>query len=197
MIQAKIEYSKNGPNDEFYTPDVAIEMILPFIPKSVSRIWECTAIDESRIVKILRENGYTVIATHKKEGFDFLNFEPSDYDLNVTNPPFSLKDKFLKRAFALGKPFMFLLPLTTLEGKERSGMFQKNQIQLLIPDERFNFKTGKNSGAWFQTSWFTYGLGFEHELNFIPISSTGTPRISRSEKFTSIYDLYNEIYKAA
>lgn len=76
----------------------------------------------------------------------------------ITNPPYSKKDQFLKRTFELNKPFMFLLPLTALEGIERGEMFDKNVIQLLIPNKRFNFKPEKQSGAWFQTSWFVMGV---------------------------------------
>jgi hypothetical protein len=88
----------------------------------------------------------------------------------ITNPPYSLKNKFLKRAFELDKPFAFLLPLTTLEGIERGKMFNENKIQLLIPNKRFNFKPEKNSGAWFQTSWFTYKLNLERDLNFVALN---------------------------
>ena len=168
MIKAKIEYSKNGPNDEFYTPQIAVEMILPFIPKNITRIWECTAIKESEIARVLRENGYSVITTHIKDGYDYLKFEPVDYDMTITNPPFSLKDKFLQRAFDLKKPFMFLLPTTALEGLKRGKMFRENRIQLLVPDRRFNFSEKKN-GVWFHTSWFTYGLNLPNDLNFIKL----------------------------
>lgn len=170
MIKAKIEHSKNGPNDEFYTPTIAVEMILPYIPKHVIRIWECTAVKESKIVMVLRENGFTVVSTHINDGYDFLSFEPADYDIIITNPPFSLKDKFLERAFRLKKPFMFLLPITTLEGVNRGKMFSEHKIQLLIPDRRFSF-TDKKNGAWFQTSWFTCGLGLNSDLIFIPIQN--------------------------
>ena len=143
MINAKIAYSKLPPNDEFYTPSIAVEMILPYIPYHVSRIWECTAIKESKIVQVLRDAGYSVISTHIDNGFDFLKHEPADYDLIVTNPPYSIKEDFLLRAFALKKPFMFLFPITTLEGVKRHKMFRENGIQLLIPDMRFNFSPEK------------------------------------------------------
>ena len=87
----------------------------------------------------------------------------------ITNPPYSLKDKFLQRAFKLDKPFMFLLPITTLEGVKRGDLFNNNKIQLLIPNKRFNFIPNKKSGAWFQTSWFSYKLNLENDLNFISI----------------------------
>ena len=44
MMQNKIDYIKRGAFDELYTPREAVESILPFIPKNVKTIWECTAI---------------------------------------------------------------------------------------------------------------------------------------------------------
>lgn len=170
LVKAKIDYIKRGPNDELYTPPEAVEMILPFISKNIKTIWECTAIDESQITKILKEKGYNVISSHIKDGQDFFNYIPDEnYDMIITNPPYSLKTKFLHRAYDIGKPFMFLLPLTALEGKDRVNLFSKYGIQLIIPSKRFNFITNKKSGAWFQTSWFTYGLNLEHELNFVNV----------------------------
>lgn len=169
LLEAKKEYSKRGAFDELYTPEIAVQMIIPFIPKHIKIIWECTAHDDSAIVKVLKNYGYNVISTHIKDGYSFFNYVPKEYDMTITNPPYSLKDDFLSRGFQLRKPFMFLLPLTTLEGAKRSKMFRENKIQLIIPDKRFNFKPEKNSGAWFQTSWFTYGLNLENDLNFIKI----------------------------
>jgi len=168
LLEQKKEFIKRGSFDELYTPPEAVEMLLPFLPKDIT-IWECTAIKDSQIVKVLETNGFNVITSHIDDGLDFFKYEPDNYDIIITNPPYSLKTKFLKRAFELKKPFMFLLPLTTLEGKDRGAMFKKHNIQLLIPDKRFNFKPDKNSSAWFQTSWFTYGLGLNFDLNFIKI----------------------------
>jgi hypothetical protein len=196
IIQAKPEYSKNGPNDEYYTPAAAVELILPFIPKSVKTIWECTAVKESQIVEVLRHNGYNVIPTHINEGFDYFRYEPEDYDIIITNPPYSCKDQFLQRAFNLGKPFMFLLPITTLEGFKRNKMFRDNRIQLIIPDRRFSFNSG-GSGAWFQTSWFTSGLNLKNDLNFIPSTDKEKSIIQRLNKFKFDSDFINGYEQAA
>lgn len=197
IVKAKIDYSKNGPNDEYYTPNDAVEMIIPFIPKHVRTIWECTAIKESRIVKVLRSYGYEVITSHIDGGKDFLTYEPvEDYDIIVTNPPYSLKDKFLQRAFELEKPFMFLLPITSLEGVVRGKMFRENRIQLLIPDRRFSF-TSKKHGAWFQTSWFTHGLVLKNDLNFISLTGGENNPFQRSDTGNSVINLNNKLRKAA
>ena len=197
LLEAKKEFSKRGTFDDLYTPDEAVEMIIPFIPKHVKTIWECTAIKESRIVNVLRTHGYQVIASHIDAGLDFFLYEPDDYDLIITNPPYSIKDKFLKRAFDLKKPFMFLLPITTLEGEKRGKMFKGKSIQLLIPDKRFNFKPEKNSSTWFQTTWFTYGLGLKTDLNFVQMKGVEIPSKRSQEKATSILDFYIEFRQAA
>jgi hypothetical protein len=196
ILKAKVDYSINGPNDEYYTPTEAVEMIIPYIPKHVRTIWECTAIKESRIVEVLRSHGYEVIPSHIDDGKDFLTYEPDNYDMNITNPPYSLKDNFLKRAFELKKPFMFLLPITTLEGLKRGKMFKEYQIQLLIPNRRFSF-TSKKNGAWFQTSWFTHGLGLKNDLNFVSLNSRGHSPTQGICKVPPVIGLNNEFRQAA
>ena len=49
LLEQKKDFSKRGAFDELYTPNEAVEMILPYIPKEVKTIWECTAIKESRL----------------------------------------------------------------------------------------------------------------------------------------------------
>ena len=171
LLEQKKDFIKRGTFDELYTPIEAVEMILPYIPNGVKNIWECTAIKESKIVKVLKDSGYNVITSHIEDGQDFFKYEPDEYDMIITNPPYSQKDKFLKRAYDFKKPFMFLLPLTTLEGIQRGKMFNENGIQVLIPSKRFNFKPEKNSSAWFQTSWFCFGCNLKNDLNFISLKS--------------------------
>lgn len=72
----------------------------------------------------------------------------------ITNPPYSLKDEFIKKCYEYGKPFCLLLPLTSLEGIKRGEMFRKNGIELVVLDKRIDFNgKGKN---WYNTSWFCY-----------------------------------------
>ena len=158
MKKAMIDYMKNEKNDELYTPDYAIKPLLKYLPKN-KIIWECTDFGNSNITKVLRENGYKVISTHKKD-FDFLidnaNFE---FDIIITNPPYSLKDEFLRKCYEYKKPFCLLLPITSLEGIERGKMFRENDIQLLVLDRRCNFiyNNAKKSN-WFNTSWFCWNI---------------------------------------
>ena len=112
----------NKAND-FQTPPTAVKPLLPYL-KTGWTIWEC-ANGNGNITHFLKSQGYGVIATDIKDGTDFLiSNASSGYDCIVTNPPYSLKDEFLKRCYLLGKPFALLLPLTTLEGKRQRWFYR-------------------------------------------------------------------------
>lgn len=163
MKQAMIDYMKKEKNDELYTPREAIYPILKYLDKNKT-YWECTDFGESNIRKILVENGFKVIAT-KKEEIDFLKDDPLfKFDVIITNPPYSLKNKFIKRCYELNKPFMLLLPITALEGKERGKLYKENGLELIILNKRINFMKNKNN-VWFNTSWFCRGI-CKKQLNF-------------------------------
>lgn len=83
----------------------------------------------------------------------------------ITNPPYSLKDEFIKKCYEWNKPFCLLLPITALEGKTRGKMFRKHGIEVLVLDGRVQFMENmikdynkKKSGNWFNTSWFCHNV---------------------------------------
>lgn len=161
----KLKIQMNGRSDEFGTPKEAIEPLMPYLKKEWV-IWEC-AWGKGSLAKHLESEGFKVVGI----GHDFLVSNLPEADCIVTNPPYSFKEEFLIRAFEIGKPFAFLLPLTTLEGKKRGALYTKYGIQLLIPNKRINFITpsGKGSGAWFQTAWFCWKLNLPKDLNFVEL----------------------------
>ncbi len=172
----KTAYSKRvkfDKPDECYTPEYAIKPLLPYIKKEWV-IWDC-AYGSGRLAEHFEKKGFVVIG---KENVDFLKHPRIDVDIHlgqridciITNPPYSLKDKFLERAFKTGKPFAFLLPLTALEGKKRGEMFRKYGIQILIPNKRINFEipSGKKS-SWFATAWFCWKFNLPKQLNFVEL----------------------------
>ena len=130
-------------SDEQFTPTYAVKPLLEFlIPSQIQTIW-CPFDDEtSEYVKELQNNGYKVIATDIEHGYDFFSYEPKEhYDIIISNPPFSLKDKILKRLQELNKPFAILLPLPTLQGEKRFSYLANTQA--LIFDKRINFYKDK------------------------------------------------------
>ena len=151
-----IDYMQKEKNDELYTPEEAIKPILKYLDKS-KIYWECTDFGNSNITRVLKENGFKVISTSKEE-LDFLNETATfDFDIIITNPPYSLKDEFLEKCYEYNKSFILLLPITALEGKKRNKMYKKYGLELIILDKRINYMKEKNN-IWFNTSWFCKGI---------------------------------------
>ncbi len=160
---------KNISSNDFQTPKEALYPLFPYLRKEWA-IWECASGD-GNLVEEFKNRGFRVIGTDVKQGFDFLKYEPLNYDCIITNPPYSIKQKFLERAYNLNKPFAFLLPLTTLETEKRQKLFEEYGVEIIFLNKRINFKTpsGKGSGSWFATAWFTHGLNIGKQINFAKI----------------------------
>lgn len=163
MKQALINYMQNEKYDTFFTPEEAIKPILKYIPKNAI-IWECCDdTGTSNITKKLRALGHKVITTGMKE--NFLTFKPDfDFDIIITNPPYSLKNEFIEKCYQYEKPFLLLLPITALEGIERGKMFREKGISVIVLDKRINYIEGKS--IYFNTSWFSYKIIKENTLIF-------------------------------
>ena len=158
---------QNNEKDEMYTPDNAIAPLIKHLDgldKEKTLIWECadTPENDSNIASKLREAGYKVITTSIHNGQDFLKTETPDGVTHIiTNPPFSIKESFIKSCFDRKLPFALLMPLAALEGKVRVDMYIKNDIQLLCFDKRIKFvnKDGESmKSPPFSSCWFCNGI---------------------------------------
>lgn len=127
--------------DEAYTPFYAVEPIIKYIDRELT-VWCPFDQKWSAFVQMLEARGNKVIYSHLENGEDFFKFEPENYDLIVSNPPFSKKDQVLKRLRELDKPFAMLLPLATLQGQKRFDDLEG--CQALIFDKRIGFHTKGN-----------------------------------------------------
>jgi len=162
---------QQGSSNDFQTPPIALSPLSPFLNKDWV-IWEC-ACGKGNLSTALADWGHKVIATDIVDGKDFLTWKPEKFDCIITNPPFSLKQQFLERCYELQKPFALLLPLTTFETAKRQNLFKENGVEVILFDKRINFETpsGKGSGSWFATAWFTSGLKIGKELIFVKLEN--------------------------
>jgi hypothetical protein len=161
-------------SDDFQTPPEALDYLLPYIPDTIKIIWECAS-GVGYLANALCNAGYKVICSdinpynqHTLK-INFLVGEiPEPYDMIITNPPYKYKNQFIKRCYELGKPFALLMPLTTLESRERQILYAKYGITLIIPDKRINFMTpsGRGSSSWFATAWYTWGILPDNQIIF-------------------------------
>lgn len=150
--------------DKCWTPRNAYTILRSYIPENAV-VWEC-ATGEGWLARWIREGGNEVVESDVKE--DFLSgWEPPHWDVIVTNVPFSLKYKFLRRAYELGKPFALLVPYSTTyanTAKKIRDSFGAS-FEELRPNKRINFyMAGRggsgfcNNGAQMTTEWLCWKL---------------------------------------
>lgn len=145
-----LEKNKFQIKDEYYTPSILVEPILPYLPKD-KVIWCPFDTQNSEFVLLLREKGYNVIHSHIKDGLDFFTYTPDNYDIIVSNPPFSIKLEVLERLYTLNKPFAVLMGLPVLNYQNICNFFLNKPLQLLIVDKKVSFDGRMSS---FNTSYF-------------------------------------------
>lgn len=151
-----------GGNDECYTHRYAVEPLLEFLePFRTKIIWCPFDTEESEFVKVLTENGFRVVFSHIDNGQDFFRYEPEEWDVIISNPPFTCKKDTVKRILSFGKPFAVILPLNWLNDKAPMQLFKEKDLQLLCFEERMTFKNQpQNKQINFSSAYFCW--------NFLP-----------------------------
>ena len=138
-------------SDEVYTPAYAVKPLIKYIEQFKERLGKDTLViwcpfDEefSKYVQVFKTLPYVkLIYTHIDSGQNFFFYEPEEeYDVIISNPPFSCKDDVLKRLFELEKPYAMLLPIPTLQGQSRFPYLK--DIQYLGFDKRVNYYKDKS-----------------------------------------------------
>lgn len=117
-------------------------------------VWCPFDTEHSEYVLALKAAGIRVVHSHILTGEDFFVYEPEEWDLIVSNPPFSIKQKVVERCLALGKPFALLLSNLWLNSSAPVHLFREKEMQMLLFDKRIQF-TEKNA-AYFGSSYFCW-----------------------------------------
>lgn len=160
MNNKDILYLKTG-NDEAYTPAYGVEPILEYIPKGIT-VWCPFDKANSNFVKLISKTN-KVIYSHIEEGKDFFSYEPEQWDIIISNPPFKNKRQFFERALSFNKPFALLMTMTWLNDAAPKQLFKDKDLQLLMFDKRIRFSNpyGKrNDRPTFSSGYYCW--------NFLP-----------------------------
>lgn len=186
-VRQKIKRTQNATpeiphgRDLFQTPNYAVDLIAPFIPKGITTIWEC-ATGEGKIANRLRDYfGYDVLESdirgdvfHSNFLLDGIPFELDMYHTAIiTNPPFSLKREFYKRCDTIGLPFALLIPTDYCGWIIDAIMTGAEKI---IPTRRIDYVTPTGlSGATgntanFHSMWFTKRFGLGKSETFVELT---------------------------
>jgi len=153
-------------HDDYMTPKYAWENIKDYIPKD-KVIWEAF-MGNGKSGEYLEELGFNVI----HEEIDFFNDQTlPEYDLIVSNPPFSKSKEVMARLKKLDKPFILILP----SSKINTGYFReyKNSgLQIIIPPKRIHFDKlvdGKTPKGWknacnFDCFYYCYKMNLPNDI---------------------------------
>ena len=132
-----------------------INLICQFLPNG-GVIWE-PACGENDMADTIRERGYSVVATDILTGTDFLTAPvPDGTAWIITNPPFSLAEQFIRRAYQTELPFAFLLKSQFWHAAGRLPLFEECTPTVIAPltwRPDFNFKSGKRGSPLMDVIW--------------------------------------------
>ncbi|MEA2090967.1 MAG: tRNA (adenine-N(6)-)-methyltransferase [Campylobacterota bacterium] len=147
----KVLFNKVG-NDESYTPAYGVKPIIKYIFKYIEEkydnydrdmiVWCPFDKPSSEFVKQIKELPFVdVLHSHIDNEQDFFEYEPDEWDMIVSNPPFKNKRHFFERALSFRKPFALLMTLASLNDKNPAFCFYEAGVdmQLLKFDKRIHF----------------------------------------------------------
>ena len=101
---------------------------------------------------------------HTKSDFFETNIE---FDYIIDNPPYSVKEKVIRRCVELGNPFCLLLPIDTLERQYISTLFKDENFTIIIPKKRWRFiNQGSKVTMPFKTCFFCVGFNLNKQIIF-------------------------------
>lgn len=147
-------------DDENYTPRYAVLPIVKYLDKN-KIIWCPFDTENSEYVKVLKEKGFKVEYSCIQNGQDFFLYEPKQWDIIVSNPPYKNKRKFFERALAFNKPFALLMTNVWLNDSTPKKLFTKKDLQLLMFEERIHFIKPNgviNKKTTFSSSYYCWNL---------------------------------------
>tara|TARA_R110000823_G_scaffold79878_3_gene181997 strand:+ start:2343 stop:2843 length:501 start_codon:yes stop_codon:yes gene_type:complete len=159
---SRLNYKGNAvkfKDDDYETPKYILEMLLPYITpyKRIYDPFYCAG-----RVKQYWEELDKICYNEKLDAFG--KTPPEDFDITISNIPFSMKEKCMKLFFDLGKPFIILMPIDALGSVWINKYFDK--LQIIIPHKRLHFsKNGElGKGSWFDTCFYCYGLNLSKDI---------------------------------
>lgn len=157
MNSKQVLYSK-GKNDECYTPAYGVTPILKYIPKNAI-VWCPFDTKESEFVKQIGKQN-KVVFSHISYDQDFFEYEPDQWDVLISNPPFTNKRKYFERALSFNKPFALIMSNTWLNDAAPKQLFKDKELQLLLFDKRMQFlnKGATQNKITFSSSYYCYNL---------------------------------------
>ena len=91
-----------------------------------------------------------------------------DYDIIISNPPFSIKQKIFKIIKEINKPFILIVPVSIITKKYFMDNF-KDDFQIIIPKKRIQFikDSVQLDRCWFDCVYICFKMNLKKDITFI------------------------------
>tara|TARA_R110001592_G_scaffold345217_1_gene636975 strand:+ start:20 stop:532 length:513 start_codon:yes stop_codon:yes gene_type:complete len=122
-------------HDDYMTPNHAWEDIKHLIPKD-KLIWEAFYGD-GESGKYLKEKMNLNIIHEPIDFFDDKTLP--EFDMIISNPPFSIAKNVFKRLKELDKPFIIICPSSKINTSYVRENYKNKKLQIIIPRKRIHF----------------------------------------------------------
>jgi len=190
-------------HDECYTTLNEARKLVKYIEDNnlISKneiIWLPFDNDFSNIYKALNEKHFTTTISNLENGQDFYLYQPKEWDVIVTNPPFSGRTKLMKRLTFLNKPFIILQATQMFNNQFTVNYLCQfsEDYKFILPRSRMSFLTFKKdeniirsdrNGASFYSFWLCYKTKLTRTFNQLLDSG--------KERKIESYDTFGNIIK--
>lgn len=156
-------------HDDYMTPKYAWENILHLIPKD-KVIWEAFYGD-GKSGTYLTELGLNVL----HEPIDFFDDDTRpEYDILISNPPFSQSKNIMNKLLEIDKPFILILPSSKIYTSYFRTWRDKN-LQIIVPRKRIHFTKlidgvmpeGWKNACNFDCFYYCYKIGLDKDITWL------------------------------
>lgn len=152
---------KRVESDFYPTPPEATQALLNFLNLDIgTKVWE-PACGEGHMAEVMEKNGLFVEKSDLMYGQDFLKVPFRDCDWIITNPPFSISEKFIQRCKEHGRPFALLLKSQYWHAKRRIEIFRDTKPSYVLPltwRPDFMFKKRGKGAPLMDVIWVVWGM---------------------------------------
>jgi len=110
---------------------------------------------------------------HEKE-YDFFEMvDKLDYDIIISNPPFTIKKDIMIKLKEIDKPFILIMPCSVLVTKYIRDLY-RNDIQIVLPKKRIQFyrlgtdnEPAYNGKSCFECLYYCYKCNLPRQINWL------------------------------
>jgi len=161
---------KDKVDDGYNTPHHCFEDIIDFIPNREKLVvYEPFILNNNYSTSkasLLSLSFKKVIGETTYDFFEMYN--KLDYDIIISNPPFSIKQKIFKIIKEINKPFILIVPVSIITKKYFMDNF-KDDFQIIIPKKRIQFIKDdvQLDRCWFDCVYICFKMNLDKDITFI------------------------------